>query len=101
MEREARPNSELEAEIPNIRSVFQKEFEVSGGHNPRSPKFPQLQEIRISRDQIISACGYGARKNMIVIRVPAYPGYGLGWLDKGRYCFGENPKNLPGFALGG
>lgn len=65
-------------EFGNIRSVLQKEFEVSGSHNPCSPKFPPLQKVRISRDQIISACGYGARKNMIVIRVPAYSGSRLG-----------------------
>jgi hypothetical protein len=33
---------------------------------------------------------------MVIIRVPAYSGYRLDWLDKGRYCFGGNPKNLPG-----
>jgi hypothetical protein len=86
--------------IASFRSILQKEFEVSGGHNPCSSKFPQLQKIRIPGDQIISLCSYGARKNMIVIRVPAYSGYRLGWLDKGRYCLGENLKNLPGFALG-
>jgi len=36
-----------------------------------------------------------------VIRVPAYSGYRLGWMDEGRYCFGENPEDLPGLALGG
>lgn len=71
--REASPTSELDTEIPIFRSVRQKEFEVPGGHNPCSPKFPKLQEVSISRDQIIGACGYGARKNRIVIRVPAYP----------------------------
>jgi hypothetical protein len=88
-------------EIQNFRSVLQKGFKVSGGHNPCSPKFPQLQQIRIPGDQIISVCSQGARKNRIVIRVPAYSGYRLGWLDKGRYCFGENPEDLPGFAFGG